>query len=156
LKPFEPPPKIDLIDIEVPVKPAPPPPIEQPKVAKSLVKPAIAPPARRVQSAPPKADPLPPQAPQAPVDERPDPGGAPVYKMDDIAPGAVGTMQGAGTRKEVGRGGTGTGTASGVGSGSEPTRAVSVATIKTRAMPRGDYDYVSTKDYPAEARQLGI
>ena len=32
---------------------------------------------------------------------------------------------------------------------------MSVATIKTRAMPKGDYAYEST-DYPAEARALGI
>jgi protein TonB len=34
---------------------------------------------------------------------------------------------------------------------------VSVATIKKRALPKGDYGYFDAgKDYPAEARQLGI
>jgi len=34
---------------------------------------------------------------------------------------------------------------------------VSVATIKTRAMPKGDYGYFDAgKDYPSEARALGI
>ena len=34
---------------------------------------------------------------------------------------------------------------------------MSVATIKTRAMPRGDYGYIDAgKEYPTEAKQLGI
>jgi TonB family protein len=34
---------------------------------------------------------------------------------------------------------------------------MSVATIKKRALPKGDYGYFDAgKDYPAEARQLGI
>ena len=34
---------------------------------------------------------------------------------------------------------------------------MSIATIKTRALPHGDYAYFDAgKDYPAEARQLGI
>jgi TonB family protein len=34
---------------------------------------------------------------------------------------------------------------------------VSVATIKTRALPTGDYGYIDARrDYPAEARQRGI
>lgn len=32
----------------------------------------------------------------------------------------------------------------------------SIATIKTRAMPRGDFAYSLVKDYPSEAKQLGI
>lgn len=46
------------------------------------------------------------------------------------------------------------------GSGSTPTPGTagiaSVSTIKTRAMPRGDFAYGLVKDYPAEARRLGI
>ena len=34
---------------------------------------------------------------------------------------------------------------------------MSVATIKTRAMPKGDFSYFdASKDYPPEAKQLGI
>ncbi|HEY0985596.1 MAG TPA: TonB family protein, partial [Kofleriaceae bacterium] len=46
----------------------------------------------------------------------------------------------------------------GSGAGSaEIERPVSIATIKTRAMPRGDYGYFDAgKDYPSEARALGI
>jgi TonB family protein len=34
---------------------------------------------------------------------------------------------------------------------------MSVATIKKRALPRGDYGYIDAgKDYPTEAKQLGI
>jgi len=60
------------------------------------------------------------------------------------------------TSEKVGRGGQGGGTGAGSGSGSttELPKAMSVATIKKRAMPKGDYGYF--KDYPAEARQLGI
>jgi TonB family protein len=60
----------------------------------------------------------------------------------------------------VGRGGTGAGTGTGAGSGSADGAAgapMSVATIKTRAMPRGDFSYLGAgKDYPAEARAAGI
>jgi TonB family protein len=78
--------------------------------------------------------------------------------MPDIAPAATGVAVAPGPRNtgKVGRGGSGGGTGSGAGSGSgEAAPApVSIATIKTRARAKGDYDY--TKEYPAEARQLGI
>ncbi|MCE9577488.1 MAG: TonB family protein, partial [Deltaproteobacteria bacterium] len=51
------------------------------------------------------------------------------------------------------------GTGGGSGTGTAPAVAapVSVAAIKTPAKPRGDYSYLGAgKDYPAEARQLGI
>jgi protein TonB len=65
------------------------------------------------------------------------------------------------TTGRTGRGGTGTGTGSGdgdgAGAGSAVQAPVSVATIKTRAMPKGDQSYFNaSRDYPAEARQLGI
>src|SRR5690606_14025669 len=45
---------------------------------------------------------------------------------------------------------------SGAGSGEAP-RPVSVATIKKRAMPKGDFSYFdASKDYPPEAKALGI
>ena len=81
--------------------------------------------------------------------------------MDDIAPAATGVGVATGKRStgHIGRGGGGGGTGAGSGSGSadELARPVSVATIKTRALPRGDYAYFDAgKDYPSEARALGI
>jgi TonB family protein len=81
--------------------------------------------------------------------------------MDDVAPGAtgVGVAVGKPATGRIGRGGSGGGTGAGTGSGTgdEIARPVSVATIKTRAMPRGDYAFFDAgKDYPAEARALGI
>jgi TonB family protein len=81
--------------------------------------------------------------------------------MDDIAPAATGVGVAVGKRStgRIGRGGAGGGTGVGSGSGSaeELARPVSVATIKTRALPKGDNDYFSAgKDYPPEAKALGI
>ncbi len=59
-------------------------------------------------------------------------------------------------RGPIGAGGSGGGTGTGEGQGSG-ARPLSVAMIKTQAMPKGDYSYFDArKDYPAEARQLGI
>jgi protein TonB len=78
--------------------------------------------------------------------------------MPDIAPAATGVPVAPGPRNtgKIGTGGTGTG--SGTGSGSEPVAApVSIASIKTAALPRGDYGHIDLgKDYPPEARRLGI
>lgn len=88
-------------------------------------------------------------------------GGDPTISMPDIAPSATGVGVAVGKRNtgHIGRGGSGGGTGSGVGSGSAeaPPIPVSIATIKTRALPKGDNSYFDAgKDYPAEARQLGI
>ncbi|HWO18103.1 MAG TPA: TonB family protein, partial [Kofleriaceae bacterium] len=101
--------------------------------------------------------PPPPQAEPEPEPE-PDFGGAPVVSMPDVAPAATGIPVATGPRNtgKVGRGGRGTGTGAGTGAGSgeAPPKPVSIAEIKTKAVPRGDYDY--TNDYPPEARRLGI
>jgi protein TonB len=81
--------------------------------------------------------------------------------MDDVAPSAtgVGVAVGRPATGRIGRGGGGggTGSGSGAGSGDAPPTPVSVATIKTRATPRGDYAFFDAgKDYPPEARALGI
>jgi protein TonB len=77
--------------------------------------------------------------------------------MPDVAPAATGVAVAKGpTAQRVGRGGAGTGTGAGSGSGTGEIAAMSVATIKTRALPRGDYSYEESKDYPADARRLGI
>jgi protein TonB len=79
--------------------------------------------------------------------------------MDNLAPSAtgVGVAVGKPSTGRIGRGGSGGGTGGGSGSGDQLARPVSVATIKTKAMPRGDYGYFDVgKEYPSEARALGI
>jgi protein TonB len=154
------PPHVELVEVEVPpVVAPPPPPVVPPEPApEPEVKPAPRPRAVRAATAPvPRAAEPPPadktEAPEAS-------GGDPVVHMDDIAPAATGVAVATGKRTtgHVGRGGTGGGTGAGSGEGSaEIARPVSVATIKTRAMPKGDYGYFDAgKDYPPEARALGI
>lgn len=151
-----PPPKIEMVDVEVPpvVKPPPPPPPEK--------APDVPPPPQTVvhhiaaSHAPTPVASEPPPPTPTPV---PDSGGAPVVTEDNIAPSATGVPVAVGHRNtgHVGRGGTGTGTGAGSGAGSADTPApMSVATIKTRALPKGDYSYEQEKDYPAEAKRLGI
>jgi protein TonB len=148
-----PPPKLELVDIEVPpvIKPPPPPPVEakQPETPTPVQHVAASrQPATHVETPPPPTTP-----------PTPDSGGAPVVTEDNIAPSATGVAVAVGKPNtgHVGRGGTGTGTASGSGAGSADTpQPMSIATIKTRAMPKGDYSYEQEKDYPAEAKRLGI
>jgi protein TonB len=111
----------------------------------------------RIPTPPP---PNPPETPPPPADNQ-TPGGDPVVAMPDIAPAATGVAVATGKRTtgHIGRGGQGggTGAGSGSGSGTPPPPPVSVATIKTRALPKGDYGYFDAgKDYPPAARQLGI
>jgi periplasmic protein TonB len=165
IKPPAPPPKVELVDIEPPPVMQPPPPPErapepeatpppepvkqpaQPRTTKAITRPSTPPPTE-----------LPPPTTQPTSD---DSGGAPVTTMEDIAPSATGVAVAKGPRNtgKIGRGGSGGGTGSGTGTGSSdaPPAPVSVATIKTRAMPKGDFSYVdASKDYPAEAKALGI
>jgi TonB family protein len=155
LHPDPPPPKVELFDIKYEPPPPPPPPelALAPTPAPTLPAPVVH---ARVASAAPKAEtPAPPViAPLA----SPDPGNAPVLAMEDIAPSATGVPAARGKRTtgSIGGGGTGSGTGSGSGSGSGEV-PMSVATIKTRALPRGDFSYYDLgRDYPTEAKQLGI
>jgi periplasmic protein TonB len=158
---YEPPPVVELFDIEPPELKPPPPPIEDKQEQKvEPTKPVEQPVVReKVQrrAPPPPADQPPP--PQTDPDPNPS-GGAPVAQMENIAPSATGVAVAQGKPTDrVGRGGTGTGTGAGSGAGSSdaPPKPVSVATIKSRAMPRGDFSYFdASKDYPAEAKALGI
>ena len=91
----------------------------------------------------------------------PAPGGAPVVTLSNVAPAAHGVAVAVGkpTDRRTGRGGSGgtEGEAVGAGNGSAVAKVVSVASIKKMAVPRGDYDYFDAKkQYPAEARQLGV
>jgi protein TonB len=158
--PWHPAPHVELVEIEVPPEikpPPPPPPAPEPEPTKAAPPTPTPQPVRarapQIRSAPP--DPAPETKADVPVPS----GGDEVVRMDDIAPAATGVAVAPGkpSTGRVGRGGTGGGTGSGTGSGSGDEPPMSVATIKTRALPRGDTSYFSAgKDYPAEARALGI
>jgi protein TonB len=153
-------PVVELFDIEPPEVKPPPPPVAEPEPEpepEPVVPQKVERTPQRVRSQPQRTETPPP-----PVDTPPPPaGGAPVATMDGIAPSATGIPVARGARQsatqKIGRGGSGTGTGSGVGAGSAEVKPVSVATIKTRAMPKGDFSYFdASKDYPAEAKALGI
>lgn len=161
--PAPPAPRVELVEVEVPPAPPkpPPPPVAkpEPEAPAEPVKPDPAPRPRRVAARP---EPPPPEAePPPPADDPAPAGGDEVVQMEDIAPAARGVpvKQGKRTTGHVGRGGSGGGTGAGTGSGTadDTPPPVSVATIKKRAMPKGDYGYFNTgTDYPAQAKQLGI
>lgn len=163
-RPSPPAPRVELVEVEVPPPPEPPkppPPVvkkEEPEPVKAEPEPDPKPRqkvAAREPSPPPTDEPPPP-----PQDDPAPSGGDEVVQMEDIAPAARGVAVKPGKRNtgHVGRGGSGGGTGAGSGSGTEEAPPpVSVATIKKRAMPKGDYGYFNTgTDYPAQAKQLGI
>ncbi|MEJ7597490.1 MAG: TonB family protein [Kofleriaceae bacterium] len=148
-------PRIELVDIQLPPPLPPPPPVQArvPETVPQLQDPRPRPRTvtpRQIQDTPPPKTETPPPPTTEPS------GGAPTIAMPDVTPSATGVPVRIGKRTTgpAGQGGRGSGTGSGSGAGSAPDKPVSVATIKTRAMPKGDYSYVS--DYPAEARRLGI
>lgn len=161
-------PRIEMVEVEVPPvvapppppvakepDPVPPPPSRAPEVPRTA-------PRTQVRQATRSAEPPPTttEPPPATTDE-PSSGGEQVVQMEGVLPGTtgVGVLPGKRTSEKVGRGGTGggTGTGAGSGSGDGAPKPTSVATIKKRAMPKGDYGYWKAgKDYPPEARQLGI
>ena len=155
-------PRLELVEVEVPpVQKPPPPPVKEPE--RPPEPPKEAPKPREVRAIqpdvprPPPEQPR-PQQPEPELEPEPDLGGAPTVAMPDLAPAATGVPVASGPRNtgKVGRGGRGTGTGAGTGAGTgdAPPKPVSIAAIKTQAVPRGDYDY--TNDYPPEARRLGI
>jgi protein TonB len=157
---YVPAPRVELVDIEPPPPPPPPPPPVKPDDPPPPPPPKPAaivkrdPTPRETTPPPPDQPPTPPPDPTLP----PDPGGAPVVKMADVAPAARGVAVERGTlSRRIGRGGTGTGTGAGSGAGTTETpKPMSVATIKKRAMPRGDYSFDAAKDYPPAAKAQGI
>lgn len=155
-----PPPRVEMFEIEVPpiVNPPPPPVAQLESTAPTRT--AVAP--ARIAShapAPHTSEPQPTNQPRPTISTPSPEGGGPVVSMPDVAPGATGVavQRGAANHAHVGRGGSGTGTGEGSssGSGDAPT-PMSVATIKTRAMPRSDYAHEEIKDFPVEAKRLGI
>jgi periplasmic protein TonB len=161
-RPRVPAPHIELVDIEAPPVLLPPPPPPPPAaqlpapVPVADVRPAPRPQARAMPQIRAAPEPEPPTRTDVPVPS----GGDEVVHMDDIAPAATGVGVAVGKRStgHIGRGGNGGGTAAGSGAGSaDEVKPVSVATIKDRALPKGDYAYFDAgKDYPPEARALGI
>ncbi len=162
----KPAPRIEMIDIEVPpvLEPPPPPVVKEPEPAPpEPVKPVE--PKRvveaRIKSAPVRsAEPPPTDEPPPSTDPQPT-GGEQVVTLDaaSYGPGGVPVAVGRRTSERVGRGGAGGGPGAGIGSGAtaEPPKPVSVATIKKRALPKGDQSYFDAgKDYPQQAKQLGI
>jgi protein TonB len=149
-------PSVQLIEIETPPPPPPPPPKPIPQEPEPVEPPKPRAIVKRVETPPPPPDFQPPDT--TPPDPNPDSGGAPVVAMENLAPAARGVPVARGRPSDrVGQGGKGTGTGSGEGAGSAPApKPMSVATIKTRAMPKGDYSFDAAKDYPPEARQQAI
>ena len=159
---------VELIELDdtPPPKPPPPPPAVKP--------PPPPPPDKTPDRAPPPPEhhvahvathapaPVHSQEPPPPTNEPPQPvapgGGSEPYRLPDGPTGNVPIAVGHGH----GTGGTGTGSGGGSGSGVAPTivpavAPVSIAAIKRKAMPRGDYSYFGAgADYPPEARQQGI
>jgi protein TonB len=165
--PYRPPPpapRIEMIDIEVPAIVTPPPPpivapvLPEPETKKVEPPKVVARTQVRVQTR--SVEPPPETQPEVTnPNPNPDPtaGGDQVVTLDSAPPGATGVGVGVGKRtsEHVGRGGHGGGTGAGLGSGASPAVVpVSIANIKTQAVPKGDPGYI--KDYPVEAQRLGI
>jgi periplasmic protein TonB len=162
-RPAPPAPHVEMFEVEVPpiVKEPPPPPPPPPEIKQpeKIVEP-VKTVAKTVIRQPERAPEPPPVAEPPPTTTEPA-GGEQVVHMENVAPSATGVGVAVGKRasERVGRGGSGGGTGAGSGAGVEtaPPIPTSVATIKKRAMPKGDYGYFKAgKDYPPEARQLGI
>lgn len=161
-RPAPPAPRIEMVEIEVPpmIKAEPPPPTPEPikQPDPPLQSKIVAKIQARAATA---AEPPPAKTEPPPVaDPNGIPGGDQVVTLDSAHSGGIGVPVAVGKRtsERVGRGGQGGGTGAGSGSGAGAVAApMSVATIKKRALPRGDYGYFDAgKDYPTEARQLGI
>jgi TonB family protein len=155
-------PHLEFFEVKVePPVPKPPPPPVQARAETPPEKDTTVRPRTRPTRAPAVRTATPPAPPETPSPSDVPSGGGPTIALPDIAPSATGVGVGIGKRTtgHIGRGGTGGGTGSGegTGSGDAPPIPVSVATIKTRALPKGDYGYFDAgKDYPVEARRLGI
>jgi len=164
-----------IVEFEVPpekVKPKPkpipkkivaPPKKEEPKVepVKKIVrKQPVRQPKRITRRAPPPKN-TPPPPPDTPVTDDPSPGVGSddqPYTGDFNAPGSKFVLPKNGTqgpRSGKGSGGGGKGNG-GVGVAPPPPKPVSIAAIKKKAMPIGNTDFISEKNYPPVAKQRGI
>lgn len=170
-EPAAPAPTLRLVHLDTRPVPPPPPPLEPlppppPPVAIEPPPPSPPPPTRRTaprQVTTTTTTTPPPVAVEPPPSTTPAPGGGPVVTLPGVGPAAHGVAVASGTPtdRRTGQGGTGGGTGLGVGagagSGPPVAKVVSIASIKKMAAPKGDYDYFDAKkQYPAEARQLGV
>lgn len=177
--PFIPPkpaPHVELVDLALPPPPKPelppPPKPDEPKPDPAETKqeqPVVKQTATKTvaRAQPQVQEEQPVEEPKTETPPTNDPGGGdPPMLVDDgdIAAQADAIIDKDHKKKSgIGRGGSGGGTGSGSGkgagsgSGGEAPEAVSVAKIKRFAKPKGDFSYFDAKkDYPAEAKQLGI
>jgi protein TonB len=160
-RPPPPAPHIEMVEIEVPpmIKAEPPPPITPPDPIEMPAPPQKVIARTQVRAQTRTIEPPPVDQPVV-TDPQAVAGGDQVVVLADAPPSGTGVAVGVGKRtsERVGRGGSGGGTGGGSGSGAAPAvTPMSVATIKKRALPKGDYGYFDAgKDYPAEARQAGI
>lgn len=174
-QPAAPAPRIEMVDIQIPAPPEPvvqkPAPVVEDKVEDKVeptVEPAVEPPPQKITKSPPqRVTKTAPRAQETPPPQQPtspDSGGSPVVQMPDLVPteNGVAVRPGPSNRDQrTGRGGGGKGAGRGSGSSDAPPPPppppVSVATIKTKAMPKGDYGFINAaRDYPPEARRLGV
>ena len=169
--PRPPPLRISTIDLDTrTLAPPPRPAIVEPIVAEPITTP-IAPvkqeltQRRTKQAARTTQTEVPPETttPTPPsTDTRPG-GGEQLYRLPDNGTDGAGPKMAIGSRPTgpTGSGGSGGGSGGGAGagdgSGSATAKPLSVAAIKTKARPKGNYDYFDAgKSYPPAARQLGI
>ena len=147
VKPPPPPPPPPQVEPPPPL----PPPEEKPKLAEKKPPKKVATVKEPPREPPPEA---PPPAP-GPPDDQP-PAAQRVYVMPG---GGMVVNPGSATGTATGRpGGTGKGTGGGGPPGSTGTgpRAVPLASVSRMPEALGDYDYMSTKEYPAVAKRDGI
>jgi periplasmic protein TonB len=157
---YEEAPKVELIDIQSVVTPPAPVDEEEQEEPTPEVKQAPKPAAQPVQKVARRSTTPPTNEAPVQIDTRQS-GGAPLATMEGLPPpsaSGVAVLSGKPSSGLTGRGGAGTGTGTGSGAGSsELPKPVSIAVIKKQAMPKGDFGYLALgKDYPAEAKALGI
>lgn len=159
------PPRIEMIDVSLP-EPAPPKPAEPPPPSKAVEPPTPAPtpaPAKpaRVASAQPKSTPAPttnePPPPSAPPSSASEGGHEQTYNLPEGDVAESLGKHGPKTDDRIGPRGKGSGAGPGDGSGSGAVAPIaSIAAIKTLAKAKGDFSSFGDKDYPSEAKSLGI
>jgi protein TonB len=153
-------PHVKLLDIQVQRRESPPAHREEPRPLRPAIKPSdsVKP---RVAALPAQPVAAPPHAPSPPVEPPPTTtsspqAGGPTVTMDDIAPAATGVPVARQTAVLGSGAAPGTGAEPGTANAPHAGGPVSVAMIKQPALPKRDYGYVLSTDYPPEARRLAI
>jgi protein TonB len=160
----EPAPHLELIDIDEPAPPppppAPPPPPDKAPDATPVDKPVSPHPTPQVHSTATQPPVETPHPSQPPSDTPPVPGALGADGVDrgwSNEDGQTGPRDAHGIRPPGTGSGHGSAGGDGTGSAPAPPAPPSIATIKRRALPKGDYGVLEAgKNYPDEARRLGI